>query len=262
MPPNQTESSEPDSGQLKQHHRVSFDLRILSLLLLAVIAGMLLLWRPWTAKLTDRTVQVSGDSTIKAEPDEYVFYPTYEFKNSNQKSALAALSKKSDLLVAGLKKLGVADSAIKTNADGYDNGTYLPIRSDSITTYTLRLTITLSDRKLSQKVQDYLVTTTPSGQISPTVNFSEAKRKQLESQARDAAEKDARAKAEQSANNLGFKLSKVKAISEGSGFGPVQPLVGVEGKAVSGTDQASPQLAVQPGENELHYSISVTYYIK
>ncbi len=54
-----------------------------------------------------------------------------------------------------------------------------------------------------------MVTTAPTGQVSPRPNFSDAKRKELESKARDEATKDARAKADQSARNLGFKVGKI-----------------------------------------------------
>ncbi|MEX1995490.1 MAG: SIMPL domain-containing protein [Candidatus Saccharimonadales bacterium] len=251
MPPAQNAPA-PDKHRLN----LRLDLRLVSLLLLAIIAVMLVLWKPWTdSKAGDRTVQVTGLATVKAEPDEYVFYPTYEFKNSDQQVALAALTKKSDELVAGLKKAGVPESGIKTNADSYDKDIYLPAKDTSGSTYTLRLTVTVGDKALAQKAQDYLVGTTPSGQVTPQAGFSDAKRKSLESQARDQAEKDARTKAEQSAKNLGFKIAKVKSIADSGGFGG--PISLAEDKAVS-----SPQLDIQPGENELTYTVSVTYYIK
>jgi uncharacterized protein YggE len=256
---------------------LSFDPRAVIIVLLVIIVGMLLLWKPWdTATSTDRTVTVTGEASIKAEPDEYVFYPSYDFKNSDKAKALTAMTKKSDAVVAGLKKVGVPDSGIKTNSSGYETGYYLPVQDSTGTTYSLTLTVTVSDKELAQKAQDYLITTSPSGQISPQADFSDTKRKTLESQARDEAETDARAKADQSAKNLGFKISKVKSITDGSGFGGgpmpygVSTMMGAEDSgtvSVSGSSDklvsiSSSALPVQPGENELSYSVTVVYYIK
>jgi uncharacterized protein YggE len=77
--------------------------------------------------------------------------------------------------------------------------------------------------------------------------------------ARDLAEKDARSKAEKSAKNLGYKLGAVKTISEANGFGGITPLE----KASPAIDQAVPSsISVQPGQNDINYQLSVTYFIK
>lgn len=260
------QNNEPSETTTKL--KFSLDMRLLIGVLLAVIIAMLLIWRPWTSRVvSDRTIDVTGESTVKAEPDEYVFYPSYEFKNADKQAALTELTKKSDDVVSKLKALGVNDSKIKTNSSGYDFPVYYNnVNDPKEATYTLQLTVTTADKALAQKVQDYLVTTVPTGSVSPTVTFSESKRKQLENQGRDAATKEARTKADQSAKNLGFKLGKVKTISDGSGFnsggcgsGLACPLAATTDLKASG---APSSLTVQPGENELSYSVSVTYFIK
>jgi uncharacterized protein YggE len=108
-----------------------------------------------------------------------------------------------------------------------------------------------------------LVTTSPSGAVTPYSSFSKTKQAQLQSQARSAAEIDARDKAEKSAKNIGFKLGAVKTISETNGFGVIEPLLE---KGANSSEIAQPTagsgIAVQPGQNEINYQISVTYYIK
>lgn len=241
---------------------ISFDLRIVSIILLLVIIGMLVAWRPWSASTsTSRTVQVTGEATVKAEPDNYMFYPSYEFKNADRQASIAASSKKTDEIVAKLKNLGVADKNIKVAASGYND--YKPLSIDSPdVTYTATLTITVDSREQAQKVQDYLLTTDPSGTITPQATFSESKRKELEATARDEATKDARKKAEQNATNLGFKIGKVKEISDGQGFSSI-PYEGGRGFAVQDSmAMATSTIGVQPGENELRYSVTVTYFIR
>ena len=150
------------------------------------------------------------------------------------------------------------DSKIKADSSGYNYNYYY----DSINqnyNYTLSLTITLSDKALTQKVQDYLVSTNPSGSVSPQANFSDAKRKQLESQGRDAATKEARAKADQSAKNLGFKVGHVKSVNDSdSGGGPIVNSLA----SGANLDVKQQSLAVQSGENDLSYSVTVVYYLK
>lgn len=240
--------------------QLSLDYRIIVGLLLVVIAAMLVIWKPWQAAVApDRTIKVTGEATLKAEPDEFVFYPSYQFKNASQTAALAELGQKSDELVAKLKSLGVADKNIKTNSDGYQAYSYYR-NDDSTITYTLRLTITVGTKDLAQKVVDYLITTSPMGSISPQAQFSDAKRKELEANARDQATKNARAKADQSAKNLGFKVGKVKSIEDGSGFDRIYPLAA--GAELGSAAAPDAKLSVQPGENDLTYSVTVTYFVR
>ncbi len=249
-------------GRQNNKLRLTLDLRLIIVVLLAIIVGMAVVWKPWISTgADDRTVQVTGEATITAAPDEYVFYPNYPFKNADKDAALAELTKKSDEVVAQLKTLGVADNKIKTDSSGYDFPVYYET-TDKEATYTLQLTVTVDNHELAQKVQDYLITTTPSGAVSPQANFSDSKRKELENKARDEATKDARAKADQSAKNLGFKVGKVKSLSDGSGFGGIIPL-GVEPSLSVAKDTASSrELSIQPGENDLNYSVTVVYFIR
>lgn len=264
------ESTQAGTGTLQPSPRnritLSLDPRLIIALLLLVIIGMLAAWRPWSTTTPTgadaRTVKVTGEATIKAEPDEFVFYPTYTLKAADRDKALQAMTAKSDDVIAGLKKLGITDKQIKTNADSYDRDYYKPMGPDSTEpSYTVQLTITAGSRDLAQKVQDYLSGTQPTGTISPSANFSTAKRKELESKARDEATKDARAKADQSARNLGFEVGKVKTVSDGSGFGDPMPLMG-RGSATMDAAMPEKRLAVQPGENELSYSVTVEYFVK
>lgn len=249
----------------KKSFTLTFDYRLVSILLAVVIVAMLLLWRPWEFRpeADARTVKVTGETTLKATPDEYVFYPAYQFENENKDAAIKELTAKSDEVVKKLKELGVPDNKIKSDSGGYeDNGRayFVPPDDTGVATYTLTLTVTVSSRETAQKVQDYLVTTSPTGSVSPQPKFSEKLHTELESKARDAATKEARSKAEQSAKNLGFSVGAVKSVEDGAGFGDVFPLT-KEGIA---TDLAVPaeRLEVQPGENELNYSVTVVYYIR
>lgn len=248
------------NNSAKNKFNLSLNLRVVVVILLAVVAGMLAIWKPWdSAPNNDRVIEVTGDATIKAEPDEYVFYPNYQFKNSDKDVALKAATKQSETIVSKLNELGLSDSQIKTNTSGYDYGYYYDPDTKQAT-YTLSIEVTVTAKDMAQKVQDYLVSTEPTGAVSPQANFSEAKRKGLESEARDKATKEARAKAEQSAKNLGFKLGKVKSVNDSGGFFPYPIYRG--GIDTLESEDKNSQLAVQPGENELNYSVTVVYYLR
>jgi uncharacterized protein len=253
------------SSKIKKNSRLNISISwpIVALLLVGVIVAMLLIWKPWSdaASSNDRTVTVQGDATIKAEPDEFVFNPTYEFKNANKEKALAELTKKSDEVVDKLKAMGIDESKIKTNASGNNYNFYFD-RQNNTNNYSLTITITIDNLDRAQEIQDYLVSTNPTGSISPHASFSEQKRKQLESQARNEATKDARAKAEQSAQNLGFEIGKVKSVEDGNGFGGIIPMYSGARDMAIAEDAKQQSLSVQPGENDLNYSVKVVYFLK
>jgi len=79
---------------------LSVDLRLVVILLLVVIIGMFVMWKPWSTTTNDaRTITVTGEAKISAEPDEYTFQPSYEFKDANKETGLANLTQKSDEIV-------------------------------------------------------------------------------------------------------------------------------------------------------------------
>ena len=238
--------------------------KLISLILLIGLVVAIVLWKPWQAqvKAGDRTVTVTGNATITAEPDEFVFYSSYSFTNVDRQTALGEMTARSDDMVAKIKALGVPSSKIKVDSTNYGN-VYFPNSTDD-TTVNLSLTITVDNKTLAQKVQDYLLTTSPSGSVTPQASFSTAKEKTLENQARDKAETDARTRADQSAKNLGFKVKAVKSVEDGSfdygGCGPNGLCAGAND--LNASTSSVPQLQLQPGENELPYSVKVVFYIQ
>lgn len=253
----------PESSPKASKVSLSLDYRVIIGLLVVVTLVMLFLWKPWQGdKVSDRTIEVTGQATVSARPDEFTFYPTYDFKNNDKEAALKQLGAKGSKIVADLKKLGVADKNIKVNSDSWSYPVYELRGGSQTSTYTLRLTIVTNTDDLTKKVQDYLATTSPSGTISPQASFSETKLKAVEAQGRDEATKEARQKAEQSAQNLGFRLVSVKTVNDGAGFGIYPYYSGKEVAVDNGSGRSTPSIPIQPGENELTYTVTVTYYIK
>lgn len=233
---------------------VTIDTRFILAFLVAAILIMLALWRPWEATSSDRVIEVNGKATVSATPDQFVFSPSYQFKNTDKQKAITEAEQESEKVVAELKKLGVPEQSIKTNTSSYD----LPLR-DGVTdetTYTLGLTVTVDSQELAQQVQDYLASTSPVGSVSPQSYFSDAKQKELEAQAREVAIEDAREKANQTAEDLGFKVGKVKKVSDGFAFG----VAGSPELLVA--QDATQKLSLHPGENEVTYTMHISFYLK
>jgi len=238
---------------------LSFNVWWLVVLLLAVIVLLIGLWRPWQgSSASARRITVSGSSTIKATPDEYAFNPSWEFKGSDKTATLKEVTDKSAAVVAELKKLGVADKDIKTNTGGWD-GYYYFDSSLNQHTYTLNVTAIVADRQLAQKVQDYLTTTEPTGQVSPQATFSTTLQKKLDQQGRTAATKDARAKADEMARNLGFKVGKVVTINDN---GTDSGVYLSQGSGLNASVSSATKLDVQPGQNDTSYTVQVVYEIR
>jgi len=100
--------------------------KLISLILLIGLVVAIVLWKPWQAqvKAGDRTVTVTGNATITAEPDEFVFYPSYSFTNVDRQTALGEMPARSDDMVAKIKALGVR-LAIDDFGTGYSSLAYL-----------------------------------------------------------------------------------------------------------------------------------------
>lgn len=242
------------------HSRLNF--KLISHLLLAVIIVMLLVWKPWDqVSSDDRTVTVTGIANVKAEPDLFAFSPAYEIKNADKDAANAELATKSNEVVAGLKKLGVEDKDIKNNASAYNQNFYQDENNTFI--YTVVIGVTVDNKDLAQKVEDYLATTGPTGQITPFGQFSDEKRKELEDEARDKANEDARSKADKSAKSLGYKIGRVKSVEDGAGFGGGPVPVDTRTMELPASDSAlRPSIGLQPGQEEITYSVTVVYYVR
>lgn len=239
--------------------QISVDPRIVIGILLVIIIVMLMMWKPWGGRSgSERTLEVRGDTTITAKPDEFVFYPSYQFKNIDKNIALGEASKKSEELVAKLKELGVSENKIKTSTSSYD---YWEGPQAKDPTYNLQVTVTVSNIDQAQKVQNYLITTSPKGSVSPQASFSQTKRKQLEADARTKAIEDAKQKADRTAKELGFKVAKIKAVSDGGDFTTLP--ADARSAADKSVQLSAPgDLGINPGENELPYTVTVIYFIR
>ena len=209
-----------------------------------------------------KTITVSGEATIESAPDEYLFMPYYEGSGTDQIKVQEELKNKATEVTNKLKELGVEEKDIKLNSSAYEN--WYPDEKGSAST-TVSLEVTVKDKELSQKVQDYLITTGAKGQISPQGSFSEAKKKELDAQARAKASEEARSKAEAQAAIFGAEVGDVVKIEQGSDFdmGYPMPMTMMQsGSAEIAKDATVSSLPVFIGQNSYSASVSVTYELQ
>lgn len=245
---------------------ITIKINIWAICAVLLIANLLtvIMWQPWNIKAqSDRNITITGSTTIEAEPDQFVFSPYYQKEGSDRDKINIELSTLSNTIVSKLKDLGVADSSIKTDVNSYEYGIYYGSDINNTTT-TLFLTVTVNDKSLAQKVEDYLITTSASGALTPQISFSTSKQKELENQARDEALKDARTKAESSAKQSESKLGKATKISDVTSIGTT-PLPWLMSSAIDSASDSSiksptsSSYTIQPGLQKYSFSIQVTY---
>lgn len=233
--------------------------------LVATNVASILVWKPWQEKVSaERKITMSGEAVLKTEPDEFILSPYFEFTNADRAKATEQLAAQSTTVTAKLKELGVTEAQIKSSTSGYDRF-YNTIPGDpTANTLQLQYTITLGSKDLAQKVQDYLLTMQPKGQLSPIPQFSESKKRQLETQAREEAMNDAKQKAEKTAKQLDAKVGKALQVSDGAGYGmpPIAMSGAVTMDARAAEVSAASSVPVQVGQDEFRFSVTVEYELK
>lgn len=243
---------------------IKFDIRFVTIALVVAILVMFGLWRPWE-QTKSRTIDVTGQAEITAEPDEFTFNATYQKTATERKDAISAVSALGNEVVAKLKEIGVEEKKVTTNVSTgsgyYEPG--MPVSDDTLRkdtssqTAIFSLTAIVNNKTLAQKVTDYIATTPVQYAVTPQYGFSSKTRKDLEAKARTLAIADGKKKAAETATALGVELGKVQEISEVQWGGGIFAL---EGKAGSSDTVVSP--IILPGEQEISFSILITYELR
>lgn len=239
--------------------KMNFDLRIVCGILALALVVMTVYTKPWGRQVSSRTITISGEASKKSEPDVYMFYPMYQKKGSDKAAIQAELAATINDVVAKVKSLGVDESDITLSSNTYDN--YYNDGTNEVTTNSL--TITVTNKDLSQKVQDYLATTAPVGQSTAQPSFSSDKRKAVESEVRSLAIADAKKKASSTASELGAKLGRVVSISDqNTGIMPMYGTGTMSAGMAEDKMVSKAAMPVLPGKQEINYNVQVVYELR
>lgn len=203
-----------------------------------------------------RLLTVSGVGEVKAKPDRAILSAGVVTDGKAAAIALAANSRAMNAVFETLRRLGVPERAMQTSQlsvqPQYPNDSRQPRR---IVGYQVSntVTVTLDDLDKVGPAVDALVS---SGANSlGDIAFSLRDPKPLQSQARDAAVKDAMSKAETLARAAGVALGPITQISEGGFGGPPQPMM----RMALAADAITP---VAPGEQTVSANVSISWEIR
>jgi uncharacterized protein YggE len=232
-------------------------------LALAVAFGPALAMRPAQAvdpaTAPEHTISVSGIGRITTVPDVADVRVGVTVTRTKVRDAQAAAATAMTAVLAALRTAGIADKDIQTTSlslqpvyDYSSNGT--PPR---LTGYQIVNAVQATVRKLDT-ISDVIDGALAAGATTlDGITFRVDDPAAAEAQARDAAMKDARAKADALARAAGVSITGVASISEQSGSVPV-PVPYLAGGAALDKAASTP---IAVGTNEVDVSVSVVYLI-
>jgi uncharacterized protein YggE len=206
-------------------------------------------------------IQVSGHGEVQAQPDTAFIDMGVQVTEKNVADARESAAKAADAVISSLKQNGVDEKDIKTINFSiqpqyvYDkNGT-----EPRITGYIVTNTVEAKIRKLDSlsKVIDDATLAGGDNARFQSVRFDIEDNQKLLEQAREAAMKDAKAKADQLAKLSGVSLGKPLSISETQSSTPPPQLA--EAFAAPATGRTA--TPIQPGTGSVTVDVTVRWSI-
>jgi uncharacterized protein len=206
-------------------------------------------------------VQGTGKETVA--PDIAKVDLGIQETGANLKTVQDSVNKKTQTLVAGIKKLGIADKDIKTVSyyvyPQYDFTT----PTQRITGYQISTSYEITIRDFT-KINDLIASATSLGvNTIGNVNFDlsdDLRNKTLQS-AREEAVTEAKTKATGLAQSAGISLGKIINVSESTPSNTVQYALPVSGGG-TGMEKSIAPPSVQAGTTELDVTISLSYEVR
>ena len=208
----------------------------------------------------EHTISVGGTGKVTVVPDLAHVSLGVAIERPTAKAAREAAATTMTSVVAAIKSLGIDDKDIQTTtvslAPVYN---YPQNAAPVVRGYQLSNTVSVTVRDLT-KLSDVLDNSVSAGATSVDgVTFDVADRSGLEAKARDAAAKDARAKADVYAKSLGLAITGVASVSETVST-PVWYGPNMAAAAGAATDKATPT-PVQPGSTDVTIAVQVSFLI-
>jgi uncharacterized protein YggE len=210
---------------------------------------------------TERTLSVSGTGVANLTPDIAYINVGVHTEKQTAAEAVDENNAQTQKVIQALTDAGVDSKDIRTTnfsiypMDKYDPQTGQPTGQKS---YVADNTVTVTVRELD-KLGDLLDTVVQAG--ANTVNsiqFDVADKDKALAPARDAAVKDANAKAQELATSAGVQLGELVSVSYMDT--PVYPVY--DGRGGGGASPQAASVPIQPGQLTYTVTVSETYAIK
>ena len=205
----------------------------------------------------EHTISVSGTGVVKIAPDVADLSVGVGITRPTVRQARADAAAQMTAVIAALKKAGIADKDIQTSGLSLDPVYDYSNNRQRITGYRVSNTVTATVRDLDT-VSDVVDGAMKAGATDLNgLTFRVDDPAAAQAQARDAAVKDARAKAEALARAAGVSITGVQTITEQTASMP-QPIYMAAGAARTAEDAATP---IQVGTNDVSVSVGVVFLI-
>ena len=207
------------------------------------------------------TVSVEGKST--RTPDMAVFNAGVVSEGKTASEALAVNATAMTKVIATLKKAGIADKDIQTSQINLNPVYGQPVigpngqmtQEPRIIGYQANNSLTVRSRDIKGfgKVLDALVASGANQVSGPAFQMSDPSSAMDE--ARTAAMKSARARAELYAKAAGLRVVRVISISEGGGYSPPQPVYAM----AKSSDASEASTPISAGQVEAQVTLTVQF---
>ena len=204
-------------------------------------------------------INVSGEGKVKTAPDQAAIAVSIETKGSKAAEVKEENDKKMDAILKFIKKAALAKEDFQTQRVSLQpNYDYEKKKHNYVATQSLQ--ILLKDLSKYDELMEGLVN--EGINRIDNVEFKSSKMKQLQSDARKLAVKDAKAKAEDFVSVLGQKVGKAILISDNSqSYNTPQPrMYAMKTMAMDGAEAPRETLAV--GEIEITANVSVSFMLE
>ena len=232
-------------------------------LALAVAFGPALTMRPARAvdpaTTPEHTISVSGIGRITTVPDVADVRVGVMITRTKVRDAQSAAATAMQAVIAALRKAGIADKDVQTTSLSLQPVYTYPSNGNAprLTGYQIVNAVQATVRKLDT-ISDVIDGALAAGATTlDGITFRVDDPSAAEAQARDAAMKNARARADALSKAAGVSITGVSSISEQSGSVPVPMPYLAAGAAL---DKAA-STPVQVGTNEVDVSVTVVYLI-
>jgi uncharacterized protein len=222
------------------------------------------------------SISISGKGEVEAKPTIATFSLTVQETAKTSEEAQKVVSEKVNKVLEGLKTKGVVEADIKTeNYSIYPKYEWLQPKEAAVTVegyYPSEIGNQVQtgfdvSQNVSFKVRNFdttsdILTLLSSAEVTNLQgpNFEVEDKKSFEEQAQAIAIKDAQAKAEKLAQDLGVKLGKVISFSEDMGYYPEPYMEKTALMAMDAGVSSTPSLPT--GQSTITKNISVVYVIE
>ena len=211
---------------------------------------------PAIAGIDGTLLAVSAQAEAKRVPDIATVSTGVVTQAADANAAMRANAEQMAQVVAAIKAAGIAERDIQTSGINLNpQYRYAENQPPAITGYQAsnNVNIVIRDIAKTGKILDALVATGANQVNGPSFDVDD--KDSAYDEARRSAIEKAQARAQMYAKTLGMQVRRIVSISEGSQFGPPQPMPMM---AMARMEKAQ-DTSVSPGENTLSVNLDVVF---